>query len=426
MLSARFVEDHADAVRKNLATRRNPFDLDPVIALLTRRRARLAELEGLQARRNSGSKEVGALMKSGQRELAELRKGELAAIGVRVAELERAAAELQAEVDGWLLQIPNLLADDVPIGASSDDNVEVRRWGELPEFPFEPKDHADLGIALGIVDFDRAAAITGARFAVLKGQGARLSRSLASFMLDLHTESHGYQEVLPPFIVQARSLVGTGQLPKFEEDLFRLQRPDDWYLIPTAEVPVTNLHRDEIMDGATLPVRYASCTPCFRAEAGTYGRDTRGLIRQHQFEKVEVVQFTRPEDSEKAHEELVGHSEAVLQALGLTYRVVVLCSGDTGFGARKCYDIEVWLPGQQAWREISSCSNYGDFQARRANIRFRRTAGAKPEFVHTLNGSALPLGRTWVAILEQFQEADGRVRIPSVLRPSFGGISHIG
>jgi seryl-tRNA synthetase len=313
----------------------------------------------------------------------------------------------------------------VPVGTDESANVEIRRWGVKPEFDFEPKDHVDLGTALGILDLERATKITGARFAILNGAGARLERALINFMLELHTREHGYRETLPPFIVNRDSLFGTGQLPKFAEDLFRLDDERGFYLVPTAEVPVTNYYRDEILDAAQLPLKLVAYTPCFRSEAGSYGKDTRGVIRQHQFEKVEVVKYSLPENSYDELESLTRDAEKVLQLLGLHYRTVVLATGDLGFSNAKTYDIEVWLPSQNAFREISSCSNYEAFQARRANIRFRRAGGSKPEFVHTLNGSGLAVGRTWLAVLENYQQADGSIVIPEVLRPYMNGVERI-
>ncbi|MCE7963354.1 MAG: serine--tRNA ligase [Acidobacteria bacterium ACB1] len=321
--------------------------------------------------------------------------------------------------------LPNLPAADVPIGADESANVEVRRWGTPREFGFEVKDHVDLGTNLGILDLERAAKVAGSRFAILNGKGARLERALINFMLDVHTREHGYSETQPPLIVNRDSLFGTGQLPKFEEDLFNLTDERGFSLIPTAEVPVTNYHRDEILDASSLPLKFVAYTPCFRSEAGSYGRDTRGLIRQHQFEKVELVKLCLPEESEKQHEELTANAEKILQLLGLPFRTVVLSTGDMGFSARKTYDIEVWLPSQQTYREISSCSNCGDFQARRMGTRFKRAGGAKPEFVHTLNGSGLAVGRTWIAVLENYQQADGSITIPDVLRPYLTGDTEI-
>jgi seryl-tRNA synthetase len=324
-----------------------------------------------------------------------------------------------------LSTLPNIPHESVPVGADETANREERRWGKAPEFNFEPKDHVDLGTSLGILDFERASKIAGARFAILNGAGARLSRALVNFMLELHTTEHGYTETLPPFIVNADSLFGTAQLPKFEEDLFKLTDERGFYLVPTAEVPVTNYHRDEMLDATELPMKWAAYTPCFRSEAGSYGRDVRGLIRQHQFEKVELVKYALPENSYDELESLTLNAEAVLQKLGLHYRVMALSTGDIGFGPAKTYDIEVWLPSQNAFREISSCSNYETFQARRAQIRFRRTGGAKPEYVHTLNGSGLAVGRTWIAILENYQQEDGSILIPEALRPYLKGMEKI-
>jgi seryl-tRNA synthetase len=422
MLDRRTFEDQPDDVRRALQARNFAFDLDALLARFAARKEARGELEALQARRNAGAKEVGALFRAGKKAEGDALREELAALGTTVSELESTVKAFEAELEEALLGIPNLLAPDVPVGRDDSDNVELRTWGERPNLPFTPADHHDLGERLGILDFERGAKLTGARFTVLKGAAARLNRALMMFLLDLHTQQHGYTEVLPPFIVNANALRGTGQLPKFGDDLFRLQRPDDYYLVPTAEVPVTNLHAGEILEGAALPMRYVAYTPCFRAEAGSYGRDTRGLIRQHQFEKVELVQLTHPDDSERAHEELTGHAEKALQLLGLPYRVVVLCSGDVSASAWKCYDIEVWLPGQGAFREISSCSNFRDYQARRASLRFRPEGGGKPQLVHTLNGSGLPLGRTLLAVMENGQQADGSVVVPEVLRPYAGGL----
>ncbi len=425
MFAARFVEENAELITATLAARYTHVDMDEILGLLRHRKFKLERLQGLQAERNSGSKEVGALFKSGRRDEAQVMRERLGLLGKEIAQLDVETKDLQAKIDGLLLAIPNLLADDVPDGKDEESNVEVDSWGEKPELGFEAKDHHDLGEALGILNFEQGAKVTGARFTVLHGGAARLSRALMMFFLDQNTAA-GYSEVLPPFIVNDTSLRGTGQLPKFGEDLFRLQNPDNYYLVPTAEVPVTNLHADEILPPGELPKRYTAYTPCFRAEAGSYGRDTRGLIRQHQFEKVELVQIVAPEDSAQAHEDLTGQAEALLQALGLHYRKMLLCSGDTGFSAWRCYDLEVWLPGQGKYREISSCSNFRDFQARRAGIRFRREAGAKPEYAHTLNGSALPLGRALVAILENYQQSDGSIAVPEVLRPYMGGVAVIG
>lgn len=426
MLDRRQIEEDPEALRASLSARRHDFDVDGLLKQLEHRRDILRDLEQLQARRNAGSKEVGALFKAGDREAGEALRVELASLGQQVGELETTARDLEASLNDTLLQLPNFIAPDVPVGSDEGDNKEILRWGEPAELGFEAKDHVDLGQDLGILDFERGAKVTGARFTVLFGAGARLSRALTQFMLDLHTVEHGYAEVLPPFIVNATALTGTGQLPKFGEDLFRLQKPDNYYLVPTAEVPVTNLHADEILEDAQLPLKYTAYTPCFRAEAGSYGRDTRGLIRQHQFEKVELVRLVRPEESEEAHEELTTQAEKVLQLLELPYRKVSLCSGDIGFSAWKCYDLEVWLPGQGAYREISSCSNFRDFQARRAGIRYRPGKGAKPRFVHTLNGSGLAVGRALLAVLENHQQEDGSIAIPARLRPYMGGLESIG
>ena len=425
MYAPRFVEENADTLRAALDARRNDFDLDGLLALLGMRRSQLERLQQLQAERNAGSKEVGGLFKAGKREEAGVLRESLGRLGKRISAIESDTKELLARIEGQLLDIPNLLAPDVPDGVDEGANVVLREWGTRPEFDFDPRDHHDLGEALGLLDFERGAKVAGARFTVLYREAARMSRALVNFCLDRNVAA-GYDEVLPPFIVNDKALLGTSQLPKFGADLFRLTNPDNFYLVPTAEVPVTNLHADEILNAEDLPKRYTAYTPCFRAEAGSYGRDTRGLIRQHQFEKVELVLTVRPEDSEQAHEDLTAQSESLLQALGLHYRVVILSSGDTSFGAWKCYDIEVWLPGQGEYREISSCSNFKDFQARRAGIRFRPEAGAKPQFAHTLNGSSLPMGRTLLAIMENYQRADGSIVVPEVLRPYMGGITRIG
>ncbi len=425
MYAARFIEENAELITSTLAARRTHVDMEEIIGLLRHRRFKLEHLQTLQAERNAGSKEVGALFKAGKKEEGQKLRERLALLGKEVAHVDSETKDLQAKIDDLLLTIPNLLGPDVPDGADDGSNVQVGAWGEKPVFDFEVKDHHDLGLDLGILDFEQGAKVTGARFTVLHGAAARLNRALMMWLLDQNTAA-GYSEVLPPFIVNADALTGTSQLPKFGEDLFRLQNPDNYYLVPTAEVPVTNLHADEILPPDALPKRYTAYTPCFRAEAGSYGRDTRGLIRQHQFEKVELVQIVAPEDSEQAHEELTGQAESLLQALGLHYRKMLLCSGDTSFAAWRCYDLEVWLPGQDAYREISSCSNFRDFQARRAGIRFRPAAGSKPEYAHTLNGSGLPLGRTLLAILENYQQADGSVVIPEVLRPYMGGMERIG
>jgi len=425
MHARRFVEEQPEVIRQALAARYLEFDLDSLLGQLAERKAMRGRLETLQTERNAGSKQVGDLFKAGQRDEAQALRGRLAELGKEVAELEAKVKEQEAVIDDALLTLPNLLAADVPLGKDDADNTILKTVGEPRAFDFDVVDHHDLGVNLGILDFERGAKITGARFTVLRGAGARLNRALVQYMLDVATTQHGYTEILPPFIVNTESLLGTAQLPKFEEDQFRLQRPDNYWLVPTAEVPVTNMHRGEILAAEELPLKYAAYTPCFRAEAGSYGRDVRGLIRQHQFEKVELVQIVAEGASEAAHEELTLAAEGILEGLGLAYRRVTLCSGDLGFGAWKCYDLEVWLPGQNAYREISSCSNYRDFQARRASIRYRPEAGAKPAYAHTLNGSALAVGRTLVAILENYQQADGSVVVPEVLRPYTGGLEVI-
>jgi seryl-tRNA synthetase len=383
------------------------------------RRAAITKAETLKAERNKATEEIAKLKKEKQDATALINQTK--ELREKISEAEKIAEEADARLRNILTGIPNLPDDSVPVGKSEADNVEVRRWGSPPQFDFAPKPHWELGEELGVLDLERAAKLTGARFAVYWDLGARLERALMNFMLDLHTREHGYTEVLPPFLVNADSLFGTGNLPKFEADLFKVPQGDhNLYLIPTAEVPVTNLYRNETLDGARLPISLAAYTPCFRSEAGSYGKDVRGIIRQHQFQKVEMVKFTRPEQSWEEHEKLTRNAEAVLQKLGLHYRVVVLSTGDMGWSAAKTYDLEVWLPGQQLFREISSCSNYLDYQARRANIRYRPEGGKKTELVHTINGSGLAIGRTWVAIVENYQEADGSVLIPEVLRPYVG------
>ena len=421
MLDLAFVRDHLPLVEEKLRQR----GMDPNVVLKDfhsidfERRAAITEAETTKARRNQLTGEFQRLKKEGQDTAANLQ--EQKDLKEKRAEAEKRAADFDAKLRDILTGIPNLPHDSVPVGTTAEDNVEVRRWGAPPQFDFTPKPHWELGESLGILDLERAAKITGARFAVYWDLGAKLERALTNFMLDLHTREHGYTEVLPPFMVNAESLYGTGNLPKFEADLFKVPHNDkNLYLIPTAEVPVTNLYRDETLDGARLPISLAAFTPCFRSEAGSYGKDVRGIIRQHQFQKVEMVKFTRPEQSYEEHEKLTGHAEQVLQKLGLHYRTVVLCTGDMGFSSAKTYDIEVWLPGQGLFREISSCSNFEAFQARRANIRYRPEGARKSELVHTLNGSGLAVGRTWVAIVENYQQADGSVLIPEVLRPYIG------
>jgi seryl-tRNA synthetase len=424
MLDLSFVRDNLEKVRAALEARRFPTAaLEDFATVDTERRRVIAESDQLNAQRNSSSREIGALMKDGKRVEADARRREVGQLKERIAELDGAREAAEARMREILSTIPNIPHESVPVGTDETANTEVRRWGTTPVFDFEPKDHVDLGTALGILDLERATKIAAARFAILNGAGARLSRALVNFMLDLHTREHGYTETLPPFIVNGAALFGTTQLPKFKDDLFKLAGDNEreLYLIPTAEVPVTNYHSGEILDAAELPMHMVAYTPCFRSEAGSYGRDTRGIIRQHQFEKVELVKLALPENSYDELEALTRNAEAVLQKLGLHYRVVTLSTGDIGFGPAKTYDIEVWLPSQNTFREISSCSNYEAFQARRAQIRFRRTGGAKPEYVHTLNGSGLAVGRTWVAILENYQQADGSIIVPEALRPYMNG-----
>ena len=424
MLDPRLLRTELPRVAEQLQRRGLVLDTARFEALEARRKAVQVEVQDLQGQRNARSKAIGKAKASGQ-DIAPL-LAEVDDLGARLKDLEESLTAIQAEVEAIALGLPNLPAADVPDGRDEADNREERRWGEPPRFAFEPKDHVDLGAQRGWMDFDVAAKLTGSRFVVLSGPMARLHRALIQFMLDLHTGVHGYTETYVPYLVNADSLRGTGQLPKFEADLFRVPGERDYYLIPTAEVPVTNLVRDLIVEAADLPRKWVAHTPCFRSEAGSYGKDTRGMIRQHQFEKVELVQAVRPEDSATAHEALTGHAEAVLQRLGLAYRVVTLCTGDLGFSAVKTYDLEVWLPGQGRYREISSCSNFGDFQARRLQARWRNPETGKPELLHTLNGSGLAVGRTLVAVLENYQQADGSVLIPEALKPYMGGVEVLG
>jgi seryl-tRNA synthetase len=438
MLDLRWVTENTDEVRAMLA-RRGPAAaalLDRVADLARQRRQVTTELERLRARRNEASAAMTKLDKKSE-EFGR-RREELRALGDRVKALEDEIARIERELEPQLLEIPNVPHASTPDGADATANVVVKVWGRKPSFSFPVRDHHDLGLSLGILDFERAAKISGARFAVLVGAGARLERALLQLMMDLHADQHGYTEIWPPALVLPSSMRGTGQLPKFAADMFRTQRAplgpeaspeereaNELYLVPTAEVPVTNLHADEIFEPGDLPRAYCAYTPCYRAEAGSYGKDTRGLIRQHQFDKVELVRFCRPEDALAELELLRSHAERVLEVLGLHYRTVELCAGDLGFAARKCYDLEVWLPGQDAYREVSSCSWFGDFQARRAKIRYRAEPHGKPQLVHTLNGSGLAIGRTLVAILEQNQQADGSVVVPEALRPYLGGMDRI-
>lgn len=426
MLDLIYVRENLDSVRAALGTRGFQAELlDRFAEIDAERRRVIGEADSINQQRNASSKEIGALMQAGKREEAEARKAEVAGLKEKQSQLEAAREEAESAMREILINLPNIPAEDVPVGPDESANKEIRRWGDPREFDFEPKDHVDLGEALGILDLERATKIAGSRFAILNGAGARLERALVNFMLDIHTTEHGYTETLPPFLVNRTSLFGTNQLPKFEEDLFHIKDEREFALIPTAEVPVTNYHSGEILDEVDLPKYFTAYTPCFRSEAGSYGRDTRGLIRQHQFEKVELVKLTTPENSNDEHEKLTANAERILQLLGLPYRTVVLSTGDMGFGARKTYDIEVWLPSQKTYREISSCSNCGDFQARRMNLRFRRGGGGKPEYVHTLNGSGLAVGRTWIAILENYQQADGTIQLPEILLPYMNGLEKI-
>jgi len=422
MLEAKYIREHLDEVRQRLAQRGQAVNFDQFVSIDGERRKAIQEWERLRALQKKVSDEVSKRKKEGQ-DASEI-ISEMKKVSQSLKELDAVVEEKEKALQEYLLGIPNLPHPSVPVGKDASDNVEVRRWGEIPHFSFEPTPHWELGEALGILDFKSAAKITGARFVLYWDLGAKLERALINFMLDLHTHEHGYREVLPPFMVNRTTMTGTGQLPKFEEELFKLEGWD-FFLIPTAEVPVTNIHQDEVLDEEDLPLSYTAYTPCFRKEAGSYGKDTRGLIRQHQFNKVELVKFAKPEDSYEELEKLLCDAEEVLKRLQLPYRVVTLCTGDLGFAASKTYDIEVWLPGQNTFKEISSCSNFGDFQARRAKIRYRVSGKSKTEYVHTLNGSGLAVGRTRVAILENFQEADGSVLIPEVLRPYMDGVEKI-
>ena len=421
MLDLNFVRENLSRVEEMLRQR----GADPAAVLKdfrevdTQRRQAITEAETMKARRNKASEDISKLKKAGQDASAAI--AETKDLREQIQTREKTAADLDARLQDILSGIPNVLHTSVPVGRSADENVEVRRWGAPPEFDFAPKPHWEIGAELGVLDLERAVKLTGARFAVYWDMGAKLERALANFMLDLHTREHGYTEVLPPYLVNSDSMYGTGQLPKFAADSFRVPHGEkDLWLIPTAEVPVTNLYRDEVLDAARLPISLVAYTPCFRSEAGSYGKDVRGIIRQHQFQKVELVKFARPDNSYEEHEKLTRNAETILQKLGLHYRTVALCTGDMGASPAKTYDIEVWLPGQQLFREISSCSNFESYQARRANIRYRPEGKNKTEFLHTLNGSGLAVGRTWVAIVENYQQADGSVVIPEVLRPYIG------
>ncbi|WP_028302773.1 serine--tRNA ligase [Oceanospirillum maris] len=424
MLDPRLIRTDLDAVAEKLKIRGFKLDSARLQELEAQRKALQTETEQLQNERNTRSKAIGKAKASGE-DIQPL-LAEVSDMGDRLDAGKQKLAELQEQLTDLLLTLPNIPHESVPAGNSEDDNVEIRRWGTPKELAFEPKDHVDLGAPNGLLDFETGVKITGSRFATMRGDLARLHRALTQFMLNTHTGDHGYTEVYVPYMVNKDSLRGTGQLPKFEEDLFKLQGESEYYLIPTAEVPVTNMVRDEILAAKDLPLKMTAHTPCFRSEAGSYGRDTRGMIRQHQFEKVEMVQIVEPSKSYEALEELIGHAEKILQLLDLPYRVVNLCGGDIGFSAAKTYDIEVWLPGQQKYREISSCSNFEDFQARRLQARYRNPETNKPELLHTLNGSGLAVGRTLVAVMENYQDAEGRIHVPEVLQPYMGGVTVIG
>ena len=423
MLDIKLLRDSLDLVQQRIATRGAKIDWDRFAALDRERRELLAALERLKEKKNQLSGEIGKLKKSGADASAPMR--EIGELSKAIGEREGPLAQAERRFEEFMLLIPNLPHESVPAGSGAADNKELRRWGEIPRFDFTPKNHWDIGEELEILDFARAAKIAGARFALYRGQGALLERALIQFMLDLHTRERGYQEIIPPLLVNRDAMTGTGQLPKFEEELFHTADPD-WFLIPTAEVPLTNIHREEILEREGLPIRYVAYTPCFRREAGSYGQDVRGLIRLHQFNKVELVKLSEPQNSYEELEKMVADAEEVLKRLNLSYRVVELCAGDLGFASAKTYDIEVWLPGQGTYREISSCSNCEDFQARRAQIRYRPEKKGKPLFVHTLNGSGLAVGRTFVAVLENYQQKDGTVIVPEVLRPYMGGLEWIG
>ncbi len=419
MLELRFIRENLELVREKTIHRGLGPDLvDSFQGVDEKRLALLAEVELLKGKRNSASKEIATLKKDGKHEEAEPLIVEMREVSARIKGLDDDLAKVQDELQEIVMSIPNICHDSVPKGNDDSDNIEIRKWGTVPQFTFAPKTHWELGEQLDILDFETSAKLAGARFALLKGFGSRLERALINFMLDLHTQRNGYTEVLPPFMVNSKTMTGTGQLPKFADDLFRIKDWDLW-LIPTAEVPVTNIHSDETLAEEDLPIKYTAYTPCFRSEAGSYGKDTRGLVRQHQFDKVELVKFTTPENSDNELELLLQNAEEVLQLLELPYRVVTLCSGDLGFSATKTYDIEVWLPGQNTYREISSCSNFLDFQARRTGIRYRPAGQKKSKLVHTLNGSGLAVGRTLLAILENYQQEDGSIALPAVLKPYF-------
>lgn len=420
MIDRRLIREQPEVVRKALADRGSDFDLDRLVALEARRRE-LLSVESLRARKNELSKEIGRIMGSGGN--ADALRTEVAGISEQIAAMETELSEVEAQFERLMLEVPNIPKPEVPVGPDASANVEIKSWGTPRQFDFEARGHWEVGERLGILSFERAARIAGARFVCDMGLGARLERAIINFFLDTHTRKHGYTEVFPPFLANETSLIGTGNLPKFEEDLFKTR--EGYYLIPTAEVPLTNLHQGEIIDGDLLPLCYTAYTPCFRSEAGSAGRETRGVIRQHQFHKVELMKFVKPEQADAELEKLTRNAETILELLDLPYRRVALCTGDLGFGSCQTFDLEVWMPGMKAWVEISSCSQYGDFQARRCNTRYRADRNSRPEFVHTMNGSGLAAGRTLAAILENYQQANGSLVVPEVLRPYMGGVSEI-
>ena len=422
MLDIKFLRENIEKVEEMLKARNTSVDLSEFKSIEKNRRKLITETESLKAERNKKNKEIAQLKKNGKMDKALI--DDMQVISGKIKKLDAELKIMEEKLENIAMIIPNMLHESVPVGKDENDNQVYKTWGEKPKFNFEPKEHYVIGEQLDILDFERAAKLTGARFSLYKGFGAKLERALINFMLDLHTSEHGYTEILPPFMVNRKTMTGTGQLPKFEEDLFKIEGLD-YFLIPTAEVPVTNIFADEILNEKELPIYYTAYTPCFRSEAGSYGKDTKGLIRQHQFNKVELVKFSKPEDSYNELEKLLQNAETVLQRLNIHYRVVTLCSGDTGFSASKTYDIEVWLPGQNKYREISSCSNFEDFQARRAKIRFKRKGKKGTEFVHTLNGSGLAVGRTLVAVLENYQQGDGSVKNPEALQPYMNGLEKI-
>lgn len=424
MLDIKFIEDNFDLVITKTEQRNTKVDFDTLKELIDKRKTAIKEAEQVEHKRNKGSKEVGSLMREGKKDEAKQLQADLKELSDTVKELNDKRTIIETDLRNILLQIPNITNEAVPVGKDESDNPVVKTWGEPTKFDYEIKDHVEIGKNLGILDLETAAKITGARFSLYKGLGARLERALINFMLDIHTKEHGYTEVLPPLMANSESFTGTGNLPKFEDDLFKIN-DTDYYLIPTAEVPVTNIYRDEIISEEQLPIKYAAYTPCFRKEAGSYGKDVHGIMRQHQFNKVELVKFTTPETSYDGHEALTANAAKILELLGLPYRIVVLCTGDIGFSSAKTYDLEVWIPSENKYREISSCSNFEDFQARRAAIRYKPSGGGKTKLVHTLNGSGLAVGRTVIAIMENFQNKDGTVTLPEALRPYMDGLDKI-